>query len=523
MSRFNKLPAKTHGGTPIATAKVATGTTGNGAPGFARDAKSELFLLAVSNFVGQDAFYEKAKQRDDRFVELIYAVADQDPGWLKRFLPWLRKESNMRTASIIGAVEAARAFVDRKIPGGRQLVASVLQRADEPGEALGYYMSTYGRKVPKPIKRGIADATQRLYNEYGLLKYDTASHAFRFGDVLELTHAKTRGPWQSHLYKHAIDRRHNRDEQDVSQLPMVQANMAYRAAAAVPLSQQPESLLDADKLKAAGFTWEDALSLLGGKVAKQRLWEAMIPNMGVMALIRNLRNFDQAGVSDAVAQQVLMKLQDPEQVARSRQLPMRFLTAYRHAPSLRWSYPLEQALEWSLQNVPQFKGRTLILIDTSSSMNSGFSKDGELRLWDAAAMFGLAVAKRCDTPTVISFSNSSKPFHVDRSRSLLKLVEDFRVGYFYGGGTATEAAVRQWYDQHDRVLILTDEQANHHGRSDVAASVPKHIPVITFNLDGYKFGQAPGSGTRITIGGLTDQAFKLIPILESRAAGNWPF
>ena len=75
--------------------------------------------------------------------------------------------------------------------------------------------------------------------------------------------------------------------------------------------------------------------------------------MGYMALLRNLRNFDQAGVSDAVAAQVAARLADPAQVARSRQLPMRFLSAYRARPSLRWAYPLEQALGLASATFPR--------------------------------------------------------------------------------------------------------------------------------------------------------------------------
>ncbi len=75
--------------------------------------------------------------------------------------------------------------------------------------------------------------------------------------------------------------------------------------------------------------------------------------MGYMALLRNLRNFDEAGVSDAVAGRVAERLADPAQVAKSRQLPMRFLSAYRAAPSLRWAWALEQAIAHALANVPR--------------------------------------------------------------------------------------------------------------------------------------------------------------------------
>jgi hypothetical protein len=49
--------------------------------------------------------------------------------------------------------------------GNRRLVGSVLRRADEPGEMLAYWTSRYGRAVPKPVKRGIADTVARLYDE----------------------------------------------------------------------------------------------------------------------------------------------------------------------------------------------------------------------------------------------------------------------------------------------------------------------------------------------------------------------
>ncbi|SEG94949.1 hypothetical protein SAMN04489712_1562 [Thermomonospora echinospora] len=43
---------------------------------------------------------------------------------------------------------------------------------------------------------------------------------------------------------------------------------------------------------------------------------------------------------------------------------MRFLAAYRAAPSLRWSWPLQRALDASLANVPRsvprLPGRTLV-------------------------------------------------------------------------------------------------------------------------------------------------------------------
>jgi hypothetical protein len=50
----------------IGTDAVASGVTFEGAPGYARDTRFELFLLAVSNLVGENTFYESAGDRDAR-------------------------------------------------------------------------------------------------------------------------------------------------------------------------------------------------------------------------------------------------------------------------------------------------------------------------------------------------------------------------------------------------------------------------------------------------------------------------
>jgi len=191
MGKFNTTDKRApRAGGPIKTAQTPTALTYNGAAGYEYDTLSQLYLLAVNNMVGEDTFYESAETRDNRYESLIVrAVAEGHIEWLTRFFPWLRNSANMRTASMIGGIEAARAMVDRKIPGGRALVNSVLVRADEPGEALAYFVSNYGRSIPKPIKRAVADACARLYTQRNTIKYDTASHGFRFGDVLELCHA----------------------------------------------------------------------------------------------------------------------------------------------------------------------------------------------------------------------------------------------------------------------------------------------------------------------------------------------
>jgi hypothetical protein len=525
MTKFNRPTTRSAiGNSPIITDEQPTGTTYEGAPGYARDAKGELFLLAVSNLVGEATFYEKSGDRDQRYRELVRQVAIADAEWMLSFLSWLRGEGNMRSASLVGAAEAVKSRLDVTRAGlevangarNRQMIDAVLVRADEPGEMLAYWISRYGRAIPKLIKRGIGDAVRRLYSERSLLKYDTNSRGFRFGDVLDLTHPRPAAPWQGDLFRHAIDRRHGHDAEIPDTLPTIRSHVDMRATAAL----YPDTMLNPEVLRETAMTWEDALSLVGSRVDKRALWEALIPSMGYMALLRNLRNFDQAEVSDEIAATVAARLADPEQVARSRQFPFRFLAAYRHTPSLRWGHALDRALTASLANLPELPGRTLVLVDRSGSMFGRMSGRSELDFADSAAIFGTALAMRnLGRVDLVQFGSSSQPVPVQRGESLLKILDRFT----NMGGTETAAAMQRHYGGHDRVVVVTDEQA-WSGFGNPGDHVLGQIPLYTFNLVGYQHGHQGGGVNRVTVGGgLTDHAFRLIPLLEAGKSGTWPW
>nr|WP_042195333.1 TROVE domain-containing protein [Kibdelosporangium sp. MJ126-NF4]CEL21944.1 putative ribonucleoprotein-related protein [Kibdelosporangium sp. MJ126-NF4]CTQ92724.1 putative ribonucleoprotein-related protein [Kibdelosporangium sp. MJ126-NF4] len=522
MSKFNTSATKPQTFSPVTTAKTPSMTTFEGGAGYQRDVKSELFLLAVGNMVGEQTFYESANDRDNRYADLVSRATIADPEWTARLLKWLRTEANMRSASVVGAAEFTKARLDAKLDGmSRQVVESVLQRADEPGEMLAYWTSRYGRSLPKPVKRGVADAVLRLYNERSLLKYDTSSKGFRFADVIDLVHPRTKQDWQGELFTHALDRRHDRDNPIPESLRVVGANATLRAELAQAAA--PETFVDPDSLREAGMTWEDVLSLLGSKVDKARLWAAVIPSMGYMALLRNLRNFDQAGVSGSVAKKVAKRLADPEQVARSRQFPFRFLSAYETAPNLRWGKALDDALQLSLANLPSLPGRSLILIDTSASMTGlGLSQRSAVTPAKAAAVFGVALGAKGEDVDVVGFASGTFRHTFPLGGSVIREVDRFlkRIGEV-GHGTDIAGALRSSYRGHDRVFIISDMQTI---SGDVSGAVPANIPIYGFNLGGYQpAAYATGSDNRHEFGGLTDATFRMVPLLEAGKNADWPF
>lgn len=527
MTRFNSKSTATVGLSPV---KATTPTrTYEGGKAFLRDEKSELFLLAVVNFYGQNTFYEKANDRDKRYADLIHKIALSDPEWVVDLLTWLRgPEGNIRTAALVGAAEfvKARKSVQKAADKGlnRQVIRNVLQRADEPGELLAYWTSRYGRRIPKPIKRGVADAVRRLYNEYTLLKYDTNSKGWRFGDVIEMCRVAAIDEKQNDLFRYAIERRQKRDNPIPDSLEMVKTNAAIRA------NSNPEVWLNQDSLKLGGMTWEDALSAVGSKVDKGKLWEAIAPSLGYMALLRNIRNMDEAGVSDEVVDKLLKKISDPEAVAKSRQFPFRFYSAYNAAPSQRWGYALDKALTASMSNLPEFKGKTLILVDTSASMTgSRYSENSSVRYVDTAALFGVALALRNPGADLRGFASGEFDHEVRKGGSVLREMERFsrRIGEV-GHGTDIVGAVLRSVQRksYDRVIILTDMQTMGGGyyNRGVGDAAPANVPIYGFNLAGYSTTAIQsGTSNRHEMGGVTDATFKMIPLLEAGRNADWPW
>jgi hypothetical protein len=549
MTRFNKTGTRAATQSPVSSARKPGLYTHEGAPGFKRDPRGELFMLGAGRFFGEKTFYEKPDEGARRFVALVHEVAPAFPDWTAAYLKWLRSEANIRTSALVGAVEYARAMSEMQSDGtpftwpaelsARAVVRSVLQRADEPGEMIAYYRSQYGRKIPHAIKRGIADAIsglgtgrKPLYSEYTMLKYDTGSHGYRFGDVVDTVcpatvHPGIRDTEIGALFEFAIDRRHDRG--DEAEFAMLKANRDFRRLA----DANPNLLLDAAKLKAAGLTWEDALSLGGSKLDKTKAWEALIDAdaLGYMAIIRNLRNFDEARISKAHARKLADIIEDPERVKASRQLPFRLLSAYHAAPSDRWKQALTEALDYSTGNIPKLSGRTLVLVDTSASMEGRLSDKSSVRYVDVAALFGVALARNASKVDLYGFGDGVFRHELAYGGSVLGLTQLFvnRVGEA-GHGTRIAESMRKTFAKHDRVVIFTDMQTmrvggyNPFGIGDVSSAVPPGVPVYAWNLAGYEASMMPtGSGNRHEFGGFSDSAFSIMQTLEAGRDGLWPW
>jgi TROVE domain-containing protein len=537
MARFNQ-PTKTNTLTKTKTHEGGAGWTPD-------NPATELLFTAVVTYVGEDTFYESAETRTQRLVDLVHSATKRNPNLVENIARQLRHDFKIRTASILVACEYVAA-------GGtnvRKVIDSVCQRADEPGEVLAYWTAKYGRKIPRGIKTGLGDAARRLYNEFSALKYDTSSKDFRFGDVLELCHVKTDAPWQNALFQYVLDDRHHNDGAiqlvsrfDDNRLPMLKDH--YH------LSKVPEGERRAlikqgvdriDRLADAGFTWEHLSSWLPGGMDAEA-WEAVIPSMGVMALVRNLRNFDKANISNKSIDQVIARITDPEGVEKSRIFPYQVLLAYQYAQSDNWKRALGTTVDLASGNLPRLDG-SLLVIDTSASMRGTVSAKSQADRITVASLQAAAIARHSRNCNVIIFGDTNKDItHEVRGRSVLGAADYINsLVNSVGSSTFGHTAIRDHFDpvKHKRAILFTDDQMHDSmdkdevGRSasylyqsyrHVKPADISHVPqVITFNIGGTGVQSTMGKG-RITVAGFSDAIFnavaKILQIETSEPAGT---
>lgn len=505
MARFATTPQQAPTGRPWSIGPATpTPTHEHGQGHTPGDPHVELFNGTVSGFLA-DQFYETGDQRIERLKTLVNAC---DPDWLAPFALWLRVVANMRSASIVVAAE----YAANGYPGSRQIVSSVLARADEPGELLAYWRAHHGRNVRSSVKRGINDAiTGGLYNERSALRYD--SGPWRFGDVIEVTHPTPSNHHQSTLFKWLLDRRRHPQETPPAELEII---AEVRAFDSVPEDHRRAHL------RAVGLptavSWERLAGWLPGGMDAEA-WTAVLPQMGYMALLRNLSNFDRAGIDPT---DVAARLVDVTAITKSRVLPFRYLTAYHNAETDNYRLALAQAADTAITNLPSLPGRTLIMVDCSGSMGSavgaGRSRN-PLTLSQLAGFMAESLARACDDALIVCYDtnilSAAPPLH---HVPVIRAAADQR--YRPHGGTytwgCTTAALAQW--PADRVVIVTDEQAH-----DSDPGLP--TPVVTWNLAGYRPHQAAhGTANRFLISGVTDRAMQLLPTLvNTSGTGAWPW
>jgi 60 kDa SS-A/Ro ribonucleoprotein len=427
---------------------LARPRTHEGAPARRITDEQALRRSILACLLWESQFYEDGVEIAGRIRELVPKV---DAAKVAALALESRQAMKLRHAPLLLVREMARHATHRGLVA--DTLARVIQRADELAEFVAIYWAEGRAPLSGQVKKGLAAAFPK-FDAYALAKYDRAG-VVRLRDVLFLCHAKPRDAEQAEVWKRLID----------------------------GTLESPD-------------TWEVALSAGGDK---REHWERLLTErkLGALALLRNLRNMQQAAVPEDLVLAALAGMKT------DRVLPFRFLAAARHAP--QWEEALEAAMFRAVGDRAKLPGRTVLLVDVSGSMIAALSHRSEMQRTDAA--YGLAILLReiAEKVTVYTFSDKLVRVPSRRGFALRDALEHSQPH----SSTQLGAALDAVDEPYDRIVVITDEQS--HDR----VPAPKATGYV-INVASYKNGVGYGPWTHID--GWSESVIEYIRELERAAS-----
>lgn len=463
----------------------------------------ELYTAVVTAGLS-DQFYETASEKLDRIRQLIAA---NDPAFTAKLAVYAREEMHLRSIPLVLAVELAKLHSGDALVS--KLASRVIQRADEIAELLAYYAQANERKdvkqlnkLSKQLQKGLAEAFNR-FDEYQFAKYNRDAKV-KLKDALFLVHPKAKNEEQQVLF--------NKIVKDELQVPYTWE---------VEMSVVGQQKFDSAELKKATF---------------RAKWEELIfsNKMGYMATLRNLRNILEAEVSKEALQKVCEYIASEKAVAGSKQLPFRFLAAYRELKVLNNGRTgkvldaLEEAIRYSATNIAGYNEDTRVVIaaDVSASMQKNISAKSKLMYYDIGLVLAMLLQSRCENVVTGIFGDTWKVISMPK-KNILASVTGFydregEVGYSTNGYLVIKDLLQRKRVV-DKVMIFTDCQLwNSYNSGESIAGLWKKYKQVApgaklylFDLAGY--GHVPLNVMRddvFLVAGWSDKIFQVLKAIE---------
>lgn len=463
----------------------------------------ELYT-AVATAALSDQFYESTGDKLQRICDLIEA---NEAAFVAKLAIYAREQMNLRSIPLVLTVELAKRYNGNNLVS--KLTNRVVQRADEITELLSYYAIANKRhgakqlnRLSKQLQKGLTDAFNK-FDEYQFAKYNRDAKV-KLKDALFLVHPKAKDEAQQALF-------------DKIAKNELKAPYTWE----VELSALGQQHYDSAELKQASFRTK---------------WEELIfsNRVGYMATMRNLRNILEAEVSKEALDKVCECLGNEKAVANSKQLPFRFLSAYRELKQLNNGRvskvldALEQAVIYSAVNIAGYDDNTKVVIaaDVSGSTQKAISPKSKVQNFDIGLMLAMLLQYRCENVITGMFGNAWKVINMPK-KNILGNVDEFHrregeVGYSTNGYLVIKDLLQQ-KKVVDKIMMFTDCQLwNSNSRIETIAGlwnqykqVAPNAKLYLFDLAGY--GNVPLNvfrGDVFLIAGWSDKIFDVLAAIE---------
>jgi len=446
--------------------KLPPVTTYEGAPAVRINAEKQLRRSLMSCLLWESEFYESGTSIAERLSDLIKKV---DAEKVASMMIEARSQMYLRHAPLLIATELARIG---KLKAND--LTTIIQRADELSEFLSIYWKDGKCKLSNQVKKGLAKAFEK-FDAYALAKYNR-NKDIKLRNVMFLTHPKPKNKEQAAIFKKLANNE----------------------------LESPD-------------TWEVELST-GKGLNKKESWIRLLKENKIngLALIRNLRNMQQAGVDKNLIRQSIINMKT------DKILPFRFIAAAKYAPQLESE--LEQAMFKCLSTFEKLPGKTALVIDTSPSMwGVKISAKSELDRFEAASALAILAREICEDVTIYAFNEKGYVIPARRGFALRDALAKTKGCASYGG----LAVLMANKDGYDRIIVLTDGEWHNHrrkssctwnvhmGKAEKIADLPKTDKAYMLNVASYQYGVGYGKWT--SIDGFSENVLRYIAECERSA------
>jgi 60 kDa SS-A/Ro ribonucleoprotein len=411
--------------TPVPTAKNS-----DNYPAYERATEEQYLQTLLTNTVG-NTFYADKNELLQEANQMHDAMIQKDAEYAAKALGFARQEGFMRLQPIFGLVKlfelapgiAKKAFSKVVfIPSDLQDFMTVLS-----GQGHG----EGGRAVKREVS-----AFLNCVSEYWALKYNGQGRGYSLGDMVSTAHPKATSEKQNAIFQYLIGKEYNAD--------LVPQISAFEQLKKATTSEDKIRLITEGRIPHEVAT--------GAVKPDKAIWNAILPQMPIFALLRNLNTMDRAGVLDENRQYITEKLTNAEALKKSKILPFRFLNAFNKVESGWAKDVLRHCVELTFGNLPEIPGRTAVFLDISGSMDGEYLRIG--------SVFALALFKKTKGNGVFwLFDTNTYDPKASLHDSILSQAERIHTV----GGTDTGAPVRALIgnkEKVDNIIIITDEQQN---------------------------------------------------------------
>lgn len=478
MTALNKAKQRSTSPVPIARAMAVSA---NGNLQLAKNDKQMFFETIVAAFYGKDDMNTFHANNMKNVQSTLKALVDANAfDFIANTIVFATK-IGMRTFPLVATVLFAKElFIQKKqFVNLKLLVTKVITRADSLTELYAYALQIFGNKnsIPLAIKKGVAAATNN-FDEYQFGKYNR-NNGLSFKDLLRIVHPVPKDTNQSEIF----------------------------------------SKIMTDTL-AVPYTWETELSANGQlkneKKSSSQLWSDLILSgrVGYMALLRNLRNIQDAGITAGALDSLTHQLTDDAKVAKSKQFPFAFINAYENLTSPVYRNIVTTALNKSVNNIPTLGKNVLIVLDHSGSMGHFAVKAPLHTSCVFAAMLQLAYKDKANVKTIV-FSTAAKEV-VLTGHDVIKSASQL-AGSMNSGSTAFNTAVdlaNNIMPNPDVVYVLSDGDINPMEATWAGYKLSRDLWKNAFRVC-FNFKSAESTPFGVTdgwtyLGGFSDKVFRYL-------------